>query len=109
MNKPQADFLLSFGLVTAFVCAPSACLWAQPQQSAAQLAALQPIDASAVPECANYWLAKEPDPDSPWPPLPCIPTALSVLNLPIYAVGGNSFLIDDRSVDYAAMDEASPG
>jgi hypothetical protein len=106
MNKPRAALLINLGFITAFVCAPSAGVWAQSQPDAAQLAALQPIDAATAPKCATFWLMKGRDPDHPSPPLPGIPTALRVLNLQIYSLGGNSFLIDDRGVDYAALDEA---
>jgi hypothetical protein len=37
--------------------------------------------------------------------LPFIPPELRDLNLPIYSFGTNSFLIDDSSTDYAAIDE----
>jgi hypothetical protein len=65
------------------------------------------MNTSTAPEYGNYRLAKGPDPDSPWPPLPCIPTALIALNLPVYPLGGNYFLIDDSTVDYAAINEAA--
>ena len=108
LRNLEPDFLLSLGLIAAFVFAPSACLRAQPQLSAAQLAALQPIDASAAPGCGTYWLAKGRDPGTPSPPRPFIPPELSALNLPIYFLGSNSFLIDDSSVDYAAMERSQP-
>ena len=108
MKKLQHDCLLTLGLIGAFVCASSARLQAQPQLSAAQLAALQPIDASAVPDNATFWLAKGRDPDSPSPPLPSIPGELSAFDLPIYSLGGDSFLIDDRSVDYSAHGRSTP-
>ena len=76
MKKPRHDCLLSLGLIAAFVCATSPRLQAQPQLSAAQLSALQPIDASAVPENATFWLEKGRDPDSASPPLPAIPAEL---------------------------------
>jgi hypothetical protein len=109
MNRPQADFLLNLGLIVAFICGPSACLRAQPQLSAAQLTITQPINTSIAPEYGNYRLAKGRDPGLPPPPLPCIPTALRALNLPVYCLGGNYFLIDDSTVDYAAIDEAAQG
>jgi hypothetical protein len=108
MKKSQANFVLNLGFIAAFVFTPSVCLQAQPRLSATHLVTLQPIDASAAPEGATYWLAKGRNPDIPLPPMPCIPPLLRPLDLPIYRLGGNSFLIDDRSVDYAAMDEAIP-
>ena len=107
MYKPQADFLLSLGLIAAFACVPSACLRAQTWPNIAQLPTPQPLGTSAAQECGNYWLVIGRDPGSPSPPLPCIPTALRALNLPMYALGDNSVLIDDSSVDYAVLDEAS--
>jgi hypothetical protein len=97
MNKSQTDFLLTLGLIVAFVCVPSA----------AQLTITQPMNTSTAPEFGNYRLAKGRDPDSPPPPLPCIPTALIALKLPVYPLGGDYFLIDDSTVDYAAIDEAA--
>jgi Glucodextranase, domain B len=107
MKKLQRDSLLILGLIAAFGYASSASLWAQPQLSVAQLAALQPIDPSALPEDATFWLAKGRDPDSPSPPFPMIPAELSDFDLPICPLGGNAFLIDDSSVDYSALDEGS--
>jgi hypothetical protein len=65
------------------------------------------MNTSVAPEYGTYRLAKGRDPGSPSPPLPCIPTVLRALNLPVYALGGNSFLIDDSTVNYAAIDEAA--
>ena len=107
MKNLEPDFLLSLGLIAAFVAVPNACLRAQPQLSAAQLATLQPIDASTAPECGNYFLAKGRNAPLPYPPLPFIPPELRDLNLPIYSFGTNSFLIDDSSIDYAAIDEVT--
>src|ERR1039458_5279850 len=107
MKNLESDFLLSLGLIAAFVVVPSACLRAQPRLSAAQLATLQPIDASTAPEGGNYFLAKGRNAPLPYPPLPFIPPELRDLNLPIYSFGTNSFLIDDSSIDYAAIDEVT--
>ena len=107
MNRPLPNFLLCVGLVAAVACLARTGLRAQPSLTPEQIAALQQIDPSTAPECGNYWLVEGRYPDSPTPPLPCIPTALRTLNLPIYALGTNQFLIDDSSVDYAALDEAS--
>ena len=107
MKNLEPDFLLSLGLIAAFVAVPNACLRAQPQLSAAQLATLQPIDALAAPECGNYFVAKGRNPPLPYPPLPFIPPELKDLNLPMYSFGTNSFLIDDSSIDYAAIDEVT--
>jgi hypothetical protein len=108
MNRPLPNFLLCIGLVAAVAFLTKTGLRAQPNLTPEQIAALQQIDSSAVPEFGNYWLVKGRDPDSPMPPLPCIPTALRTLNLPIYALGTNEFLIDDSSVDYTELDEANP-
>jgi hypothetical protein len=107
MNKAHADLLLRLGLLATLMWVPSSRLKAQPQLSAAQLATIQPIDSSAVPLCGTYWLLTRCNPDSAWPPSPCIPTALRALDLPIYALGSNSFLIDDSSVDWAAIEAAN--
>jgi hypothetical protein len=107
MNRPQADFHLRLGLIAALVFVPGVCLRNQSRLSAAQLTITQPINASAAPEYGNYLLAKGRDPGSPTPTLPCIPTDLRNLNLPVYRLGGNYFLIDDSTVDYAAIDEAA--
>jgi len=109
MKRPQSDFYLSLGLIVALICMPSACVRGQTQPSATQLTITQPINTSIAPEYGNYRLAKGRDPGLPPPPLPCIPTALRALNLPVYCLGGNYFLIDDSTVDYAAIDEAALG
>ena len=58
-----------------------------------------------MPENATFWLAKGRGPGSASPPLPAIPAELIAFDLPIYSLGGDSFLIDDSSVDYSALDE----
>jgi hypothetical protein len=106
MNKAHADLLLRFGLLAAVVWVPRAQLKAQPQ-STTQLAPIQRIDNSALPTSASYWLFTKCGPNSSWPPLPFIPTPIRHLDLPIFALGSNAFVIDDRSVDWAAIEAAN--
>lgn len=106
MNRPFADTLLNLGLIAVFFCLSQWLTLAQPKLSDAQIAALRPIESSAVPVHGNFLILKGQYPNLPYPPLPWIPTHLAGLNLPIYALGSNWFLIDDRTVDYAAINEA---
>jgi hypothetical protein len=108
MNNLKPNLLLPLGLIAVFALVSTLWLRAQPMLSPAQLAALRPIDHAVLPACASYWLVNGPNPEVAWPPTPVIPPELSALNLPVYSLGSNSFLIDDSNVDYAAMDEADP-
>ncbi|GIX50708.1 MAG: hypothetical protein KatS3mg132_902 [Limisphaera sp.] len=60
---------------------------------------LKPVPPHLVPPVGTFWLLAKDDP--PWPFLP--PVAVD-FGLPVYAVEGEgSFVVDDRSVDYAAL------
>jgi hypothetical protein len=79
---------------------PTTALRAQPQITAAQLAALTPLDPTAVPRAGNFWLLKGPR-GTGSPPLPCPPGDMP--DAPIYALGGGQFVVDDSQVDYDAL------
>ena len=105
MKTFQSNLLLNaILLAVAFAFAGSTPSYAQPLLKAAQLANLQPLDQSAVPDFGTFWLLKGRDPDAGSPPFPFIPPELSGLGLPIYDLGDGSMLIDDSGVDYAELD-----
>jgi hypothetical protein len=101
MKTLQPDSRLSLALVLALVITSAATLRAQPQLTAAQLAALQPLAPTAVPHSGTFRLLKSPYPGHPYPPLPCLPRDLPPL--PIYDLGGGHLLVDDTLVDYDAL------
>ena len=68
-------------------------------EPAALVQQLKPVPPHLVPPVGTFWLLAKDDP--PWPFLP--PVAVD-FGLPVYAVEGEgSFVVDDRSVDYAAL------
>lgn len=56
------------------------------------------MQVDAVPDLGTFWLLSKGEP--PWPVLP--PVAAE-LGLPIYPVEKGTFIVEDRSVDYAAL------
>ena len=101
MKRMQRSLVFSLALVLAPATIPATTSHAQPRLTAAQLAALTPLDPGAVPRRGTFWFLQGPSPGQPYPPLPCPPGDLT--NAPIYALGGGQFLIDDSQVDYAAL------
>ena len=65
-------------------------LWAQPQLTEAQMAALQPISPLLLPRVGTYWSLAFPTN----PPLPK-PVAT---NLPVYRLPDGTYLVDDSSL-----------
>lgn len=68
---------------------------------------LQPLVTEDVPLLGSFWLVSQTN----LPPFPFDPVRASGLTAPVYGLGGNSFLIDDRGVDYpsAAVQDGSGG
>ena len=88
-------------LVVVLGCCSTLTLRAQPQLTAAQIAALTLLDRTNLPRVGTYWRLIGPNPGHPYPPLPCPPK--DMLDVPIYALWQGHFLIDDSLVDYAAL------
>ncbi|MCS7338092.1 MAG: hypothetical protein NZ739_07635, partial [Verrucomicrobiae bacterium] len=62
---------------------------------------LQPVHVEAVPESGTFWLLQKREP--PWP---CLPPIAREFELPVYMLDKRgTFVVDDRSVDYAALAE----
>jgi len=65
---------------------------------AALLDKLEPMRVESVPQSGTFWLLSKAEP--PWPIL--TPVAIE-FGLPIYPVDNNTFIVDDRKVDYVAL------
>jgi len=95
--------LLIAGLIASLQFARSECSAASVQ--ATRIDALQvvieavqtttPIPADQVPKFATFYSAQR---GTKWPPLLC-----NSLNLPCWPIDDRHFVIDDRNVDYAAI------
>ena len=97
--------------VRIILLAAAACLvsgaQAQPQITPTQAAAMRPLDPATVPSDGTFWLLDGRVPGGASPPFPSLPPELTGLGLPVYDLGGGNMLIDDSSVDYAALDAQS--
>ena len=63
------------------------------------LSKLEPVGVEQVPRLGTFWLLKEGEP--PWPFLPPMATEFG---LQVYAIDSGTFVVDDRGVDYEALD-----
>jgi len=88
-------------LALGIICIPA--LGAQPQLSPGRSVGLRPLAPSAIPDTGTFWLLKGGDGSGTSPPLPALPPILKRLNLPVYNLGGGTLVIDDTSVNYAAL------
>jgi hypothetical protein len=73
---------------------------AQQKPTLDQIAGLTPVNPSDLPRRGSFWLLVGPANGRPCPPLPCPPGDMP--GVPIYSLGDGKFIVDDRSVDYAA-------
>jgi hypothetical protein len=100
MKRQQSVSVVRSIVVVAVLTLGAGAAWSGPPQiTQAQLAAMQPMDASAIPAFGNFCLLIGPYPDQPWPPLPSPPNDLPD-GTPIYDLGDGWFLIDDGAVNW---------
>lgn len=89
--------IISFAAALLFLSnAGPAQSWSWIEAAEGPGATLQPVPPDEVPESGNFWSRQHPnDPPLPFNPFP---------GLPVYDLGQeNSYLIDDSSVDFAAL------
>jgi hypothetical protein len=100
--KIRAPYPLSAFLVFAalLVVCGTASLVGRPKlpTTEKQLAGLTPLPTNAIPTRGTFWLIQGPSAPHPSPPSELGP-------LDIYDLGAGHYMVDDRAVDYAALDE----
>src|SRR5258706_15939104 len=110
MSKPRQMKFALLALITtaAFIFVPALIVTAQqtatPTQSTLtsdQQAALQaieattPLPATSTPDTGVFYTVQQGD---NWPPLPG-----NTMNLPFWDLGNGVYLLDDKNIDYAAL------
>ena len=100
MKTPQAySVIRSIVVVAALILAASPGWSGPPQITSFQLAAMEPMDPSAIPTFGNFWYLIGPDPGQPWPPLPGLPRFLPE-GAQVYQVDEGQFVINDEGWDW---------
>src|SRR5258706_14558000 len=93
-----AAFLIGPGLI---VCAQQTATPAQSTLTSDQQAALQaieattPLPATSTPDTGVFYTVQQGDNSQPLP--------VNTMNLPFWDLGNGVYLLDDKNIDYAAL------